>query len=252
MKESLISLNNISKRFHEGNHSHLAFKDMSFELKKGEFVSIFGPNGCGKTTLLHIIAGLDKDYEGVIQKKDSLKVSFVFQNYRESLFPWLTVQENMAFPLSLLGLSEEEKNNKVKKLYERLNIEINLELYPYQLSGGQQQIVSIARALITEPDILLLDEPFSALDYETTLFLREKIQNIWLKTGITIVLVTHDIDESILLSEKIIVLGRDPTRIVREVKSSISFPREVKALLSEEFHGIKNVVLNAFLEGYKK
>lgn len=248
MKESLISLDNISKRF----HNSVVFKDMSFELKKGEFVSIFGPNGCGKTTLLHIIAGLDKNYEGLIYTQDSLKVSFVFQNYRESLFPWLTAQENIEFPLLIQNMSSEERKVKVKELCERLKIDINLQSYPYQLSGGQQQIVSIARALIVNPDILLLDEPFSALDYETSLFLREKIQDIWLRTGIAVVLVTHDIDESILLAVKVIVLGRDPTRIVKEVPSELPFPREVRTLLSEDFHGIKNKVMNAFLEGYKK
>jgi NitT/TauT family transport system ATP-binding protein len=252
MKKDLITLKNISKTYPNKKDREFLFKDMSFSVKRSEFVAIFGPNGCGKTTLLNIIAGLDKDIKGICERAPHFKVSFIFQNYRESLFPWLTVKENISFPLVSQGASKENVDKEIINLCSKLNISVNLDAYPYTLSGGQLQIVSILRALITKPDLLLMDEPFSALDYETTLFLIEKIQDIWKKTGVAIVFVSHEVDDAVSLAERIVVLGRDPTSIVSEIKDNLPYPRIGETMNSEDFHHIKNKVLSAFLKGYKK
>ena len=252
MKKDLVSLIKVSKSFvNKGGNTSL-FNNLSFSIKRSEFVAIFGPNGCGKTTLLNMISGIDKEFTGTCERSPHLKVSFVFQNYRESLFPWLTVKENIAFPLSLKGVSPLNREKAVKDLCNRLSVSINLEAYPYTLSGGQQQMVSILRALITKPDLLLMDEPFSALDYETTLFLLEKTQDIWKKTGVAIVFVSHEVDDAVMLAQRILVLGRDPTRIVSEVTDSLPYPRDEEVMNSENFHQTKSKVLGAFLKGYKK
>ena len=252
MQKDLVSLKKINKSFeNKGVKKHL-FNDLSFSVKKSEFVAIFGPNGCGKTTLLNMISGVDKEFMGTREANSNLKTAFVFQNYRESLFPWLNVEENISFPLSLKGLSRDDQNKAVKDLCNKLSVDINLNSYPYMLSGGQQQMVSILRALITNPDLLLMDEPFSALDYETNLYLLQKTQEIWKKTGVAIVFVSHEIDDAILLAERIVVLGRDPTGIVSEITNNLQYPREDSIMNSEHFHKIKNNVLSSFLKGYRR
>ncbi len=252
MKKDLVSLTKVSKSYVNKEGSTSLFNNLSFSIKRSEFVAIFGPNGCGKTTLLNMISGIDKDFTGICDRSPHLKVSFVFQNYRESLFPWLTVKENIAFPLSLKGISLLNREKAVRELCNRLSVSINLEAYPYTLSGGQQQMVSILRALITRPDLLLMDEPFSALDYETTLFLLEKTQDIWKKTGVAIVFVSHEVDDAVMLAQRILVLGRDPTRIVSEISDSLPYPRDEGVMNSEDFHQTKSKVLGAFIKGYKK
>lgn len=252
MKKELVSLKKVGKSYINKGIEHFLFNDFSLSIKRSEFIAIFGPNGCGKTTLLNMISGIDKEFTGSSERNPHLKVSFVFQNYREALFPWLTVMENIAFPLSLKGISVENRNKAVKELCNKLSVSINLDAFPYALSGGQQQMVSILRALITKPDLLLMDEPFSALDYETTLFLIEKMQEIWKKTGVAIVFVSHEVDDAVLLAQRIIVLGRNPTRIVSEISHNLPYPRVSEVMNSEDFHQTKNKVLNAFLRGYKK
>lgn len=252
MKNELVSLKRVGKSHVSKGIKQSLFSDLSLSIKRSEFVAIFGPNGCGKTTLLNIISGIDKEFTGSSDRDPHLKVSFVFQNYRESLFPWLSVRENVAFPLSLRGMSAENRNKAVTDLFNRFAITIDQDAYPYALSGGQQQMVSILRALITQPDLLLMDEPFSALDYETTLFLLEKTQEIWKKTGVAIVLVSHEVDDAVLLAQRIIVLGRNPTTIVSEISDNLAYPRVIEVMSSEDFHQTKNKVLSAFLRGYKK
>jgi len=252
MKKELVSFKKVSKSYTNKGVEYSLFTDLSLSIKRSEFIAVFGPNGCGKTTLLNMISGIDKEFKGTSERNPHLKVSFVFQNYRESLFPWLTVKENISFPLTLKGVSAENRDKAVIDLCNRLSVFINLDVYPYTLSGGQQQMVSILRALVTKPDLLLMDEPFSALDYETTLFLLEKTQEIWKKTGVAIVFVSHDVDDAVLLAKRIIVLGRNPTRIVSEVTVSLPYPRMSEVMNSEDFHQTKNKVLSAFLRGYKK
>ena len=177
-------------------------------------MSVFGPNGCGKSTLINMIAGLFPVDAGEIlfdgQPLNKIKFGYVFQNYREALFPWLRAFDNVAYPLKVMGVPKAERKRRVEKIVANLNVKIDLNLYPYQMSGGQQQLVSIMRALVVDPEILFLDEPFSALDYEMTLFMREQLQRVFVETGTTTVLVSHDLEEAVYLSDRILLLSRHP------------------------------------------
>ena len=141
-----------------------------------------------------------------------IKFGYVFQNYREALFPWLRSFDNIEYPLKLMGMPKAERRARVERLVAHLGVKIDLNRYPYQLSGGQQQLVSIMRALVVEPEILFLDEPFSALDYEMTLFMREQLQRIFMETGTTTVLVSHDLEEAVYLADRVLLLSRHPAR----------------------------------------
>ena len=147
---------------------------------------MFGPNGCGKSTLINMIAGLipvdagEILFDGMLLSE--IKFGYVFQNYREALFPWLRAFDNIAYPLKVMSVPKAERARRVERLVAHLGVKIDLNRYPYQMSGGQQQLVSIMRALIVEPEILFLDEPFSALDYEMTLFMREQLQRVFMET----------------------------------------------------------------------
>jgi NitT/TauT family transport system ATP-binding protein len=252
MKKDLVTLEHIDKSYPYQGVERALFRDFSLSIKRSEFVAIFGPNGCGKTTLLNIISGIEEEYSGARAQHPKLRVSFVFQNYRESLFPWLTVKENIAFPLALLGVVREKQEKAVTDLCNKFSISLDLNAYPYTLSGGQQQLVAILRAVITNPNLLLMDEPFSALDYETTIFLLGKTQEIWKKTGVAIVFVSHEVDDAVLLAERIIVLSKEPTRVVQEVADDLAYPRTIESMDTEDFHATKKMVITAFVRGYKK
>ena len=158
-------------------------------------------------------------------RSTSIKFGYVFQNYREAMFPWLRAFDNIAYPLKVMGVPKAERSAAVEKIVANLNVKIDLNLYPYQMSGGQQQLVSIMRALIVEPEILFLDEPFSALDYEMTLFMREQLQRIFVETATTTVLVSHDLEEAVYLSDRILLLSRHPARAVEFVHYDAPRPR---------------------------
>ena len=178
---------------------------------------MFGPNGCGKSTLINIIAGLIPPDAGEIlfdgKPLRAIKFGYVFQNYREALFPWLRSVDNIEYPLKLMKMPKAERRARVEKLVAHLGVKIDLNRYPYEMSGGQQQLISIMRALVVEPEILFLDEPFSALDYEMTLFMREQLQRIFIETGTTTVLVSHDLEEAVYLADHVLLLSRGPARI---------------------------------------
>ncbi|MEO0943081.1 MAG: ABC transporter ATP-binding protein, partial [Cyanobacteria bacterium J06642_12] len=181
------------------------YRDFNLDILKGKITCIFGPNGCGKSTLLNTISGLIPFDSGSISFEgktlDRVTIGYVFQNYRDALFPWLKAIDNIEYPLKVMGVSKSERDRRVRTLVESFNIQIDLNRYPYQLSGGQQQLISILRALITEPDVLFLDEPFSALDFETTLFIRDKLQEIFQSSGITMVMVSHDLEEAVFMAD---------------------------------------------------
>jgi NitT/TauT family transport system ATP-binding protein len=174
------------------------------------------------------------------------RISYVFQNYREALFPWLRSIDNIHYPLKLMGVPKLERDKRIESLIADFGIKIDLNAYPYQLSGGQQQAVSIIRALVRNPDVLFLDEPFSALDYEMTLLMREKLQVVFEKTGTTMVLVSHDLEEAVQMADKVLLLSRRPTKVAALVENNLPRPRDANVLVSNEFVDLRRQCLDIF------
>ena len=226
-----LEIRNVSKRYQlENGGTFTAVSRANFTVEAGEFVSIVGPSGCGKSTILRLIVGLDSDYEGEILLENkpvtgtSLTRGIVFQDHR--LLPWLTLKENIALALSAAAGTAEEKEQKVADHIALVGLNGFEKSYPHQLSGGMAQRAAIARALAPEPEILLMDEPLGALDAITRMRLQEELQRIWRVEGVGMVMVTHDVEEAIFLSNKIIVMNTKPGRIVAEIKVDLPEPRD--------------------------
>lgn len=228
----------------------LVYDGFDLDIPRGKLVSVFGPNGCGKSTLINMIAGLIPVDTGEIlfdgKPLRDIKFGYVFQNYREALFPWLRAIDNIVYPLKLMKLARRERRTRTERLVANLGVKIDLNRYPYELSGGQQQLVSIMRALVVEPEVLFLDEPFSALDYEMTLFMRDQLQRIFMETGTTTVLVSHDLEEAVYLADRILLLSRRPARIADYVHYDALRPRTDATLSEAEFVQVKAHCLEVF------
>lgn len=231
-----LEIKNISKTFISHKKSLIALEKINFSVNKGDFVCIVGKSGCGKTTLLRIMAGLEHATSGKVICNEKKVISpnkkniFIFQDFNQ-LFPRKTVKQNILYPIQLNNIETFKKNYKIfeekaKQYLHLVELEDFEDYYPHKLSGGMRQRVAIARALATEPEIIYMDEPFSSLDAQT----REKLQNsllsIWKKLKITIVFITHNIDEAIKLSNKIVVLGKKPTKVVDVIKNNVTGKRE--------------------------
>ena len=226
------------------------YTDFNLDLPRGEIVSIFGPNGCGKSTLMNMIAGLvPLDAGEILFDGKTLKqtdIGYVFQNYRDALFPWISARDNIAYPLRRKGMKEAQVRERVDELVKLFEIRFDLARYPYELSGGQMQTVCIMRALAPRPEVMFLDEPFSALDFEMTLFIREKLQEAHLATGVTMVIVSHDLEDAVFLADHILLLTRRPTRIAAFVPFEMPRPRLPEAVSDERFVRVKARTLEVF------
>ena len=246
-----LSVENISKVYRNPDGDLAALSEVSFVVSNGEFVAIFGPNGSGKTTLLNIILGVETATSGQVRfeggSRASTGIGFVFQNYNESLFPWLSVLENVVFPLDLKKMSREQSLAKAESVLKKVRLWEHRDKYLYQLSGGMRQLVAIARAFIVEPDVLLLDEPCSALDYSVTKRIELEILSLWSERRATTLLISHDIDEAVFLADRIIILSARPGRIKEIIPVDLPRPRDLSILTSERFFEIRSQVLNAFL-----
>ena len=246
LKRPHVTIRGLSKRF----ENSVIYDNFDLDIPRGELISVFGPNGCGKSTLINIIAGLIPSDAGQIlfdgMRLDEIKFGYVFQNYREALFPWLRAFDNISYPLKVMQVPFAERRSRTERLVAHLGVKIDLNLYPYQMSGGQQQLVSIMRALIVEPEILFLDEPFSALDYEMTLFMREQLQRIFLETRTTTVLVSHDLEEAVFLADRVLLLSRHPARVADFTAVAAARPRTDATLSDAEFVRTKAYCLEVF------
>lgn len=224
-----LKINHIDKTFQINGDEVEALADINLDVKEGEFISIVGASGCGKSTLLKLIIGLEKSTNGKIVigkrvvEKPSTDCGMVFQESR--LYPWLTVEKNIAFGISK-KLSKEEKKKIVAEHIELVGLQGFEKALPKQLSGGMQQRVSIARALVNRPDILLLDEPFGALDALTRITMQNEVLRIWEAEKKTMILVTHDIDEAIYLGDRVVVLSSRPGKIKKIIPVDLPRPRE--------------------------
>lgn len=245
-----IECSRVCKSFTESNRpkSEITVLDnLSFSVPSGQFVSIVGPNGCGKTTLLYIISRILKADSGEVStispgKKDA-KIGFVFQDYRPTLFPWRRNIDNITLPLEIAGFSVGRRRKHAWVLLSKLNIDLPLQRFPYELSGGQQQLLAISRAFVMEPDVLILDETFSALDCLIRLHLQQKLQDIWLKVPATTIFVTHDIDEAIFLADRVVVLSPRPAQVISDFKVELPRPRDTNTRVSGKFAEMRAEVL---------
>ncbi len=243
-----IEIKNINKSFHGRglDHDIKVLDDVNLNIGDGEFVCLLGPSGCGKTTLLRLIAGLDQPTsgeviaDGEVVKKPSVDRAVIFQQY--SLFPWLTVLENVMFGLNLKKDRTKEENLKAAERYlESVGLIDFKDSYPHELSGGMKQRVAIIRSLLNHSPILLMDEPFSALDMQNRHMLQEQLIGVWKRFKNTIVFVTHDVDEAIYLADKIVIMDKNPGKI-KEV-FDVDMPR-LRKRESEEFIKIQEEVLD--------
>lgn len=226
------------------------YTHFNLDLPRGKIVSIFGPNGCGKSTLMNMIAGLvPPDAGEILFDGKSLKdtqIGYVFQNYRDALFPWITAWDNIAYPLKRQGMKAADVKARVDELVKLFEIRFDLGRYPYELSGGQMQTVCIMRSLATRPEVLFLDEPFSALDFEMTLFIRAKLQDAHMATGTTMVIVSHDLEDAVFLADRVLLLTRRPTRIAEIVPFDLRRPRRPEDTSDPEFVRVKAHTLEVF------
>lgn len=230
----------------------LVLESTSFSIHPGEFVCLLGPSGCGKSTILNLIAGFLKPTEGrVLVDSQSVEQpgadrGFVFQQY--SLLPWKTTFQNVEFGLKIRGVSRVERTELVNDYLNRVGLYKHRHSYPHQLSGGMQQRASIVRALVNSPSVLLMDEPFAALDAQTRHMMQELLLNIWSDLQSTVVFVTHDIEEAVFLSDRILVMGVRPGRIKETVEVNLDRPRHVDIMLSPEFMHLNQQIFELIRE----
>lgn len=244
-----INVKNLNKMFvdNEGNKTQV-LNNLSLNIEDKTFYTMVGANGSGKTTLLNTIAGIETQDSGSITA-DNLnnsisKIGYVWQSYRESLLPWFSAEQNIAFPLKINNSSLEFQRNEVSKILEKVRFQLDKEKPVYQLSGGQQQMTCILRSLIIKPDLLLLDEPFSALDQQTKWEMTSLVEQIWLEEKLPVVFVSHDIDESILLADKILLMSKSSGKIGLIIDNTMKRPRNVTMLSSEKHLRIRTKILD--------
>lgn len=245
---NILSINNLQKIFSDGQRANMVLKDISFDVATGEFISIYGPNGCGKTTVLNLIGGIDIEYSGNILldgvKPSTTDSGFVFQNFDDSLFPWMNLLENVSFGLKMMRVEKFARHEKGMAALSRMGLADYASYYPYQVSGGMKQKVCIARALAKDCKLLLLDEPFSALDRNTTIALVEELANMLGNNAMTTIMVSHDLDEAILLSSRIVLFRQAPATVLKIIDVDLQYPRNPSMLVSKRFGEIRSEIIS--------
>lgn len=234
MSDVKISMNKLTKEFHLKKEKIIAFKDISLKINEGEFWCFVGPSGCGKTTLLRVLAGLETPTSGdlnIVHKDEEKPVnSMVFQEH--AIFPWMTVWDNIAYGLKNRKVPKNIMKNVVEEYIEKTGLEKFARAYPYQLSGGMKQRVSIARAFANDPEILFMDEPFASLDEQNRLLLQQELLQIWESNRKTVVFITHSIDEAIFLSDHIMLMTSHPGEMKSIFPIGIDRPRNMTEIRS--------------------
>jgi len=238
-----IEIEHLTIRLGEGASAFDAVQDVSLSIRPGEFVCVLGPSGCGKSTLLGGLAGHWQPGSGSIRVDGETVAGphpdrgLVFQHH--TLFPWKRVLDNVAFGLKMKGVGRQERTARAREMLELVGLQGFESRYPVQLSGGMQQRVEIARVLINQPRVMLMDEPFGALDAQTRLRMQELLLDVWRRVGTTIVFITHDIDEALFLADRIVVMSPRPGRIVEELPIDFARPRQADLVTSPQFTQLK-------------
>jgi len=246
-----IALTGVEIHFGEGRSAVRALDGIDLRIEPGEFVSILGPSGCGKSTIIGAIAGFTRLSAGEL-RVDSQRVAapgpdraVVFQQHM--LFPWKTVRENVEFGLKMRGVKKAERRSTAREILAHIGLSDFLDHYPHQLSGGMQQRVALARVLVNRPRVLLMDEPFCSLDAQTRLRMQEMLLGLWHEFHMTVVFVTHDVDEAVFLSDRVIVLTKRPASVKTEIAVALPRPRTHEVLTSPEFTALKRQTLSLLL-----
>ncbi|TNJ65564.1 ABC transporter ATP-binding protein [Paenibacillus hemerocallicola] len=249
-----IEIAGLSKIFKGRNGDVVALQNTDLTIRQNEFVCVVGPSGCGKTTLLNIIGGLEKASSGSV-KVDGKEVTgpgkergVVFQQY--ALFPWKTVLKNVEFGLKLRGLGKQERKEKAESYLEMVGLKDFAHSYPKELSGGMKQRVAIARAYAVQPEVLLMDEPFGALDAQTRAQLQEDLLRTWQKEKKTCFFITHDVEEAVILAQRVIIMSARPGRIKEMIDVDIPYPRDQATKLDSRFVEIKNEIWSKVYKEY--
>jgi NitT/TauT family transport system ATP-binding protein len=239
-----VQINGISQVFKTSGADVAALSDISLDIKPGRFVVLVGPSGCGKSTLLMMLAGLLQQTSGTIlingvpiNKPDPDRVGVVFQE--ASLFPWLTAEENVEFPLALRAIAKTERRAKAEDALKLVGLEGFGKRHPHELSGGMKQRVSIARGLVQDPPVLLMDEPFAALDEQTRMTMGDELLRIWATTGKTVVFVTHSLTEAVYLADEVVVMSARPGRIIDHLQVPLPRPRTYDMLSGDAFGSLR-------------
>ncbi|WP_338669409.1 ABC transporter ATP-binding protein [Pseudodesulfovibrio methanolicus] len=249
---TMLSIDNLGKVFDSNKGEVTALEDINLTVDRGELAVIVGPSGCGKSTLLNIVAGLERATSGAAVLEGEpitgpgADRGMVFQSY--TLFPWLTVRKNVEFGLRLKGVPAAERAETARKYIDLVGLAEFENALPKELSGGMKQRVAIARVLANKPVMLLMDEPFGALDAQTRLLLQELLLDVWRQESSTILFITHDIDEAILLADNVYIMSRRPGRIKAKVPVDIARPRDHKASLTPEFSRVKSRIMDLLWE----
>ena len=254
--ETVISAKSLDLTFQTNDGPVHALKDVNLNITKGEFVSFIGPSGCGKTTFLRVMADLDQPTDGTITinsvspkaARESRAYGYVFQS--AGLYPWRTIGKNISLPLEIMGISKSEQKERVERVLKLVELEDFEKKFPWQLSGGMQQRASIARALAFDADILLMDEPFGALDEIVRDYLNEQLLKLWHSTEKTICFVTHSIPEAVYLSTKIVVMSPRPGRIIDIIESDLPDKRPLEIRDTKEFIDIAQRVREGLRAGH--
>jgi NitT/TauT family transport system ATP-binding protein len=238
-----LSIENLSREFDNGSRRTLALSNIDCCVRQRELVCVIGPSGCGKSTLIRILAGLEEPTSGAVLvdgepvRGPGADRGMVFQGY--TLFPWLTVKKNVMFGLKMKGVQPVKAEAAARKWLDMVGLSKFADAYPAELSGGMKQRVAIARALANQPRILLMDEPFGALDAQTRCSMQAHLLRIWESVDVTIVFITHDLDEAIYLADRVIVLGANPGRILEVIEIPVARPRRQEQFLSGHFLATK-------------
>lgn len=247
-----LEIKDVGKIFKTKSSETVALEKTSFTVEDGEFVTILGPSGCGKSTILRIVAGLEESNSGKVLL-DGQEINgpgpdrgMVFQSY--TLFPWLNVQDNITFGLKLKGVNQKERDDLARHYLQLIGLEGFEKHYPIQLSGGMKQRVAIARALANDPKILLMDEPFGALDAQTRTIMQEVLLKAWEDSKKTILFITHDVDESIFLADSVYVMTARPGRLKKKIPITLERPREYSMKSTAEFQNYKEELLSLIRE----